>query len=110
MRNEDLLREILDTQKQQSAILGDLLVEQKNNNIEYQEYLEGQNKSNDEYRESLEKSWEQSTRRDAERLEEHDTYMRGAAVTRIANYARVLSSVCIAGLICYMVFFGVNIN
>ena len=110
MDNENLLREILETQNKQLAVLGDLLEQSENNNKKYRDYLAEQQITNDDYRKSLDKSATDGAQKDADRLEEHETYMRNAVITRITNYIRMISSVCLVGLIGYVVIFGIGVK
>lgn len=108
MDNEHLLREILEVQKKQLAVLSDLLEQSENNNKKYRDYLVEQKKTNDDYRESLEKSSVESYKKDSDRLEEHQAYMRGATVARITNYVRMVSSVCLVGLVGRIAIYGLG--
>ena len=104
------MKEILETQKQQLTVLGELLEESKSGNKKYRDYLVEQQKTNDDYKKSLDESAEQAARGDTEREEQHEEYIRGAVLARITNYIRMVASICLVGLIGYIVLFGLKLN
>lgn len=110
MNNENLLREILEIQNRQLTVLGDLLEQSESNNKKYRDYLVEQQKTNDDYRKTLDSSSEESAKRDSDRIEEHEAYIKGARVTRMTNYVRMICSVCLVGLVGYIVIYGVSAN
>lgn len=110
MTENDVLKEILEVQKQQLVVLKELFEQTKNNNEKYRDYLEEQRKSSEEYQKSLEKSADDAAKRDADRVQEHEAYIRGQNIARMANYIRMLSSVCLVGLVAYLAIFGIQAN
>jgi len=110
MNNDEILKDILEAQKQQLSILAVLLDETKNNNKDYRAYLEEARKSNEEYAKSVHESAESLAEKDEQRLKEHKEYVSAQKVARLANYIRMFASVCLVGLIGYIAYFGIPVN
>ncbi len=110
MNNEDLIKELIDSNKKQLLVLEDILREHKDRKDDYADYLEGARKANEEFRASLVESAEETERNHADRIEQHQTYLKGAAVTRFVNYVRAATSLFIAGIAGYIIFFGVKVQ
>lgn len=108
MNEANTLKEVLDIQRQQLFVLNELLEKTKNKNAKYRDYLEEQCKSSEDYQKSLEKSANDAAKREDDRLKEHEAYIRGQNVARMANYIRMLSSVCLVGLVAYLAIFGIH--
>ena len=108
MDNEQLLKDILDNQKKQIDILERILQQEETNQNKYQEYLDEQEKNNEDYRASLAKSQEETEKREADRTEEHEAYMRGATIAKLVNYVRIVTSICLVGLVGYIAINGLG--